>query len=234
MLTELTVGRILPSRLRLTALAGLGTPLALGLREVVVPEDLAARLDEGSLRAVLAHEVAHLARRDPLWSLATGVVEAVCFFQPLNGLARARLAELAEIRADRWAVRRTGSALAVARGLEEVARGLDGGFRMRRPGLAATGERRSGLLARVRHILDPRPGEERPVGPWARVFTVGSVVAFVLLAVPSFTPIHDSPRVMKPTAAGRLAPPPVATAALPAPVWLGGRPSSPPASLHRS
>ncbi|HKK07377.1 MAG TPA: M56 family metallopeptidase, partial [Gemmatimonadota bacterium] len=177
---------------RLTELSGVGTPLALGTRDVVVPPDLGVRLGPTSLRGVLAHEVAHLVRRDPLWSLVAAVVEAVCFFQPLNRVARRRLGALAELRADRWAIERTGSPLAMARGLEQVALAAasDGALRA---GLAATGESRAGLTDRVLRILDPSPEDGRPVGRGPRTVLVGGVLLVLLLALPSFTALHDPP-----------------------------------------
>ncbi len=178
-------------RLRVTALEGLPTPLALGRGEVIVPRRLAQRLDEGPLRCILAHEVGHLVRRDPLWSLAAGLVEAVAFFQPLNRVARRRLASLAEIQADRWAVWRTGSPLALARGLEGVARALV----EPRPdlaGLAASGEGRSGLASRVRHILEFGSEEERTPTRRRKALVVGAVVLLCIYALPSFSWIHDA------------------------------------------
>ncbi|HKK26928.1 MAG TPA: M56 family metallopeptidase [Gemmatimonadota bacterium] len=176
---------------RLRVLEGIGTPLALGLREVVVPPDLVDRMADAPLRGVLAHEVAHLARRDPLWSLAAATVRALCFFQPLCAVARRRLEELAEIRADAWAIERTGEPLAVARGLEAVASALSGGPRPATAGLAAAGERRAGLLARVSRILEPAPGEGRAVPAGLRAVLVAAVLGLALLALPSFTPLHD-------------------------------------------
>lgn len=185
-------------RLRLTCLRGLATPLALGTREVVVPHDLAHRLEGASLRGVLAHEVAHLVRADPAWSLAAGVVEALCFFQPLNRLARRRLAELAEIQADGWAVRETGSPLAVARGLESVARAVSATPGVARPGMAATGERRGGLADRILRILEPAPEAGRRVARAPRAGVAGILFVLVLLALPSFSPIHDADDARRP------------------------------------
>lgn len=179
-------------RLRLSTLRGLGTPLALGRREVIVPHDLARRLDDAPLRGVLAHEVGHLVRGDPLWSLAAGVVEAVCFFQPLNRVARRRMAELAEIQADGWAVRQTGAPLAVARGLEGVARTLAEGARPVHAGLAALGEGRLSLTDRVLRILESDAAEALTVGRGPRLGLAGAVLLILLLAVPSFSPIHDA------------------------------------------
>lgn len=195
-----------PPDVRASFLEGIGTPLALGVREVVVPPDLVDRMDRASLRGVLAHEVAHLVRRDPLWSLAAGTLRAPCFFQPLCALARRRLEELAELRADAWAVERTGEPLAVARGLEAVARSLSAGPRPATAGLAAAGERRAGLLARVTRILEPGPGVGRPVPAGVRAGLVAAVLALALLALPSFTSIHerddDGPDIGRVAAAG--------------------------------
>ena len=56
---------------------------------------------------MLAHEVAHLVRRDPHWLVAARVIETVLFVQPLNRLARLRLQEVAEYLSDDWAMART-------------------------------------------------------------------------------------------------------------------------------
>ena len=39
---------------------------------------------------MLAHEIAHLVRRDPQWLVLARAIEMVFFFQPLNRLARRR------------------------------------------------------------------------------------------------------------------------------------------------
>jgi beta-lactamase regulating signal transducer with metallopeptidase domain len=57
--------------------------------------------------SMLAHEVAHLVRRDPQWLVLARAVEMVFFFQPLNRLARRRIQEVAEYLCDDWAVART-------------------------------------------------------------------------------------------------------------------------------
>ncbi len=106
---------------RLTSSERCATPMALGTGEVCVPARFVAGLATDEQRGALAHELAHLARRDPLWHLAAGLAEALFFFQPLNRLARRRLRESAEYLADDWAVRQTGSPLGLARCLVEVA-----------------------------------------------------------------------------------------------------------------
>lgn len=106
---------------RLTAAAACPTPIALGRSEICVPERFLTDLGPDEQRSALAHELAHLRRRDPLWQFTAGIVESVFFFQPLNRVARQHLRDAAENLSDDWAVRHTGSALGLARCLTDVA-----------------------------------------------------------------------------------------------------------------
>jgi hypothetical protein len=106
---------------RLTASAACPTPLALGRREICVPERFLTELEGDQQRSALAHELAHLRRGDPVWQLAAGILESVFFFQPLNRVARQHLRDAAENLCDDWAVRHTGSPLGLARCLTDIA-----------------------------------------------------------------------------------------------------------------
>jgi hypothetical protein len=106
---------------RLTVSAACPTPLALGRREICVPERFLTDLPPEQQRSALAHELAHLRRGDPVWQLTAGIIESVFFFQPLNRVARKRLRDAAENLCDDWAVRHTGSALGLARCLTDIA-----------------------------------------------------------------------------------------------------------------
>lgn len=143
---------------RLTVAATCPTPLALGTREICVPEPFLSRLDRDQQRSTLAHELAHLARRDPAWHLTAGIIEAIFFFQPLNRLARRRLREAAENLCDDWAVQQTGSALGLARSLAEVASWVVPGAEPVPSGTMAMAEGGSPLLRRVERLLAEREG----------------------------------------------------------------------------
>jgi hypothetical protein len=84
---------------------------------------------------------------------------AVFGFQPLNHLARREWQKSAEYLCDAWAVNRTGSRLALARCLTEVA-----GWRWRRSdcaaSLAATGRRAGGLADRIERLVTDAPLEQ--------------------------------------------------------------------------
>ncbi len=71
--------------------------------------------------AVLAHELAHLQRRDPAWRVAAQALLALAWMQPLNRLALRRLDLLAELACDAWAARLTGSPLPLAESLLHAA-----------------------------------------------------------------------------------------------------------------
>ncbi len=79
------------------------SPLALMDNSVLIP-DWALPLPSARRYALLAHELAHLARRDPWWRLVARVIERLFWFQPLNRLARQRLEAHAEFMCDALAV----------------------------------------------------------------------------------------------------------------------------------
>jgi beta-lactamase regulating signal transducer with metallopeptidase domain len=106
---------------RLTVSNACPTPIALGRSEICVPERFLTDLEPDQQRSALAHELAHLRRRDPLWQLTAGIIESIFFFQPLNRAARRRLRDTAENLSDDWAVRHTGSALGLAHCLADIA-----------------------------------------------------------------------------------------------------------------
>src|SRR6185503_10874256 len=80
------------------------SPIAIGSREICVPRRALHELSHHELESMLAHELAHVKRRDGAWLLAARVIEVAFLFQPLNRLARRRMVEAAEFAADEWAV----------------------------------------------------------------------------------------------------------------------------------
>jgi beta-lactamase regulating signal transducer with metallopeptidase domain len=101
---------------RLSTSKAITVPFATGIRqpEICCPEricDLATEHQTG----LFAHELAHLARRDPAWQLFYRFGEAIMCLQPLNRLVRRRLEEIAEHLTDERAVECTGNRLGLAR-----------------------------------------------------------------------------------------------------------------------
>ncbi|HEX2209837.1 MAG TPA: HEAT repeat domain-containing protein [Longimicrobium sp.] len=169
---------------RLTACEATPTPLALGGGEVCVPPRFLVDLDPEQQRSALAHELAHLARRDPAWHFAVAVIEAVFFFQPLNRLARLRLRESAEFLCDEWAARHTGSPLGLARCLAEVASWVAPGRPSIPAGTMAMAEGGSPLVQRVQRLTAWRGGSH-PGNGTMRVAGGALLVLAVAFAAPA-------------------------------------------------
>src|SRR5687768_6887017 len=119
-----SMGYTLP--VKLTVCDGVVSPVALNRREICLPTGLLASLTPHQVESMLAHELAHLRRRDPAWLLAFGFLEAVFYFQPLNRVARRRFQVYAERLCDQWSLRYVPHPLALAQCLAEVARWLSG------------------------------------------------------------------------------------------------------------
>ncbi len=140
--------------IRLTQSEGLASPIALGRSEICVPGALLTELDAAQQRSVLAHELAHLTRHDPLWLTGACLLERLFFFQPLNRFARRKIQESAEYLCDDWAVRSTGSGITMAKSLMKVAEWMHA-----EPSpvpLAGMAENPSQLVARVKRLVEHR------------------------------------------------------------------------------
>ena len=172
--------------IRLTASSRCPVPLALAGRHIVLPERFLQELDPEQQRAALAHEVAHVTRRDPEWRIAAQILERGLFFQPLNRLARARLCDSAEFLCDEWAVQQTQSPLALARCLSAVAAWwspADPGRRSLGEGVSAMARSDSAMVRRVTRILaEPARVARRP-----RLHWLAFPVALVAVAAPRVT-----------------------------------------------
>ncbi len=184
-------------RVHLTMARTISSPVALGLSEICVPELALSELGLEQQRSMLAHELAHLARRDSLWLAGATLIERFFFFQPLNRLARRELETTAEYLSDEWAMRKTGSAVSLAKCLATVAEWIQASpLGVPVAGLA---ERRSLLVARISRLLEG--GGRLPQNPasrlgWAALATAGVMVT-----------IAAAPRVSQGVAAAPTQPP---------------------------
>ncbi len=167
------------------------SPYATGVLRprIVVPERAMAELDDSAIRAMVAHEMGHIARLDPLWTAAIRSVSALFFFQPLNWVIARRLDECAEFCCDEFAVGVTGDEIALARCLASVADWIVGPQNARPA--CAMAHKRSPLGQRVERILatdgevQTRHIGARLVGPLAIVATALAVPGFAITLQPS-------------------------------------------------
>ncbi|HSU81967.1 MAG TPA: M56 family metallopeptidase [Thermoanaerobaculia bacterium] len=168
-------------------------PLAMGLREpeICVPPRALVGLTGEQQEGMLAHELAHLARRDPFWLVLGQGMACVLFFQPLNWVARRRLREISEMLSDEWAVARTGRPLSLAGCLAEVAGWSVGYSALPVPSMA---DRPSSLGRRIRRLLDESRLPESP----ARRAWLAAAMGVLILAVAAAAPAVSAARPDEP------------------------------------
>jgi beta-lactamase regulating signal transducer with metallopeptidase domain len=197
---------------RLATLDDLASPIAARGRRIVLPRWAVELLDREQLRAMLAHETAHIARHDPFWKLATASWCALFWFVPLAPLARRRLDEIAEISCDAWAAIHLGDGRSLAECLAECAERRVGGLDL---GLAsAMAGRESPLLQRIDYLIAGVPMNIQAAGVPAGL-AAAVAIAIAAFALPGVS-LHSVSAQVTPPA------PPVAPAAPSAPSASSG------------
>jgi Zn-dependent protease with chaperone function len=150
--------------------------------ELVVSRGALGLLDARELRAALAHELAHLLRRDPALSWALMGVRAVLFFNPVAQVVARALARDAEWRADEEAgADRLDLASAVLK-LHRAGVGRRAPTARTLPFAAALGEplrraRSHDVEARCRRLLEPSPPTPVTLRVLRLALTTASLIA---------------------------------------------------------
>ena len=140
---------------------------------VLIPAAWVTEMPLDMLEAVIAHELAHLRRRDLWVNLIQRLAETLLFYHPAIWWLSRRLRTERELCADELAVAVTGRRLEYAQALEQVAHRRQAEIR---PALAAfmRGETNMRVLERVRNVLGLAGGERSRLWP----------VGIVALALP--------------------------------------------------
>jgi bla regulator protein blaR1 len=179
-------------------------PMVLGWRRplILLPAPATQTLTAGELRAILAHELGHVRRRDDVANLVQAIAELCLFHHPgARWLAR-RIRTEREYSCDDIAIAATGQPRVYARALAAI--------EDTRCGSALAVAAASGtLLDRIQRILDqPRAGLSARRG--LATFAAAIVAAAALLAAAINVPPPSAPagvrmrRPMPPPAAGAL------------------------------
>jgi hypothetical protein len=170
---------------RITTSDRLTSPVALGSDEICLPSRAMSELDPVRMESIIAHELAHLVRRDPSWLTAARVIEALFFFQPLNILARRRMQESAEFASDAWASARVARPLDLAHCLARVAEWTIAAPRLPVPAMAegqGPGRRGAILVRRVERLTTGRVIPEETPGRALRLMAAVALIGLILLA----------------------------------------------------
>jgi len=208
-------------RLRLLVSDSVPSPLSWGWRNpaILVDPDTLAEADEAE--AILAHEVAHIARRDWPVLMLSRLAAALFWFNPIVWLLEREVVQQAEEAADAEAARAVEPAL-YARTLLSLAQ--VNGRLIPANSIAPAG---SALSRRIRAILDRRL-RERPSGSaWTKIAAIlcigiaGPVAALQLVQAANAQQPADAPD----------APPPPGAPHAPAAPHAPGAPPAPPPPL---
>lgn len=153
-----------------------GAAALVGVRHPVLAmdADVVDRLDDHELEGVLAHELAHIRRRDNLLALLVGLIRDVFFFVPGGRWVTRRLCGEREVAADQLAVTATGRPGALASGLLKA---IDVTHPRSACGFAAP-------LAAVERVerLTSEGWRSKPLRTAAEVLAVATVLALSVLA----------------------------------------------------
>ncbi|BDU74851.1 M56 family metallopeptidase [Mesoterricola silvestris] len=179
-------------RVLLRASSRVATPVAVGLWRpvVLVPAALFTALPEAYLEALLAHELAHVARLDYLVNLFQGVIEVLCFHHPVVWWLSRRIRTAREHLCDDLAAKAIGDPRRLALALDALD---DVQPHLTSLALAARG----GILhERIRRLLTP-PVVSRPGSLGPALVLLAPFAALALRAgTPAMPPIQADARVI--------------------------------------
>lgn len=151
-------------------------PFAAGVfrKIIVLPAGLVEQLDAEAMTAVLAHEVAHHARRDLWWLTAVAVLKTVVWFNPLAHVIARALVATREDGSDDWAVTHTSrDPFTYARALLQSARMIAVPHPLTAAGAHPMGKR-------LRRLLNGRAHRDDRVG----VAGIAMVLAAAIFCIP--------------------------------------------------
>src|SRR3954447_6662407 len=174
----------------------LSSPISWGLMRPVILLNARAVEASGEAEAIIAHELAHVARMDWAKLLLARVATALFWFNPFVWLLAREAHQLREETADDAVLAADIADTDYAQLLVGVARHECPGLLLGAHGVAPS---KSSLARRVARVLDGASAR----GPAARSFAFGVLVGAVLIAAPlaALTLTPGGPRLAKPVAA---------------------------------
>jgi bla regulator protein blaR1 len=136
------------------------------------PREIDLRLDDAQVRAVLAHELAHVHRRDNLTAAMHMFVEAVFWFHPMVWWIGGRLVDERERACDEHVVSLGNDPDVYAESILKTCQ-----FFVESPLTCAAGVTGSNLKKRIERIMSNHPGGR--VRGWAKAFLITAATATI-------------------------------------------------------
>ncbi len=162
---------------RLLASTRAAVPMVVGTFKPVVllPVSVLSGLPMPQIEALIAHELAHLRRRDDLLKLLQCAIDTLLFYHPAVWWLSRRVGEDRELCCDDLATASGIDRRSLAEALGQLA------LSQSEPALAATGH--MPVLERVRRLLAPPPARVAVNGwPWLIAITSAIVLAIAVIA----------------------------------------------------
>jgi beta-lactamase regulating signal transducer with metallopeptidase domain len=165
------------AEVHIVSVAALDSPVAAHSGLIMLP-DWCDALSADAQRALLAHELVHIERRDPLWRVLDAIAVALLAGFPLARHSQARLHDLSEFACDSEAARRSGAPRALA---ECIAHCLEHSL-SKTPALAvAMATPARGIVARVQRLLEDKPVAWNTWSATSKRIAVAAVAALALI-----------------------------------------------------
>ncbi len=183
---------LLRHRLLVLVCPAVRTPVTLGcLRSrILLPADWSDWSDS-KRAAALAHELAHVERRDALFAALAALNQCLYWFHPLAWLLPRRLAWHSEQACDDRAITLTGAPIPYARHLLEFAGSMVGQRRRVMLGVLSMSDG-GDLRARIEAVLDRSRALSAPLARGARLL----LLALALVVVPAIAALRVGPRAL--------------------------------------
>ena len=186
---------------RIAATDAISTPAVAGLIRplILFPASTLTGLEESQLRAILAHELAHIARNDLLIALVQRIIEAILFFNPALLWLSRQLRIEREACCDALAAEVIGDPHEVARTLAQVAAATRPAASPLPVAALAMADEETPILQRIRRLI--APAEARPARiPWTTfALLVGASFVFLFsLSITAAQVGETAARLLKP------------------------------------
>ena len=164
----------------------LESPILIQNQEICLPEKAVDKLDASQMEAMLAHEIAHVIRKDYYWNCFLVLLDSVFFFQPLHRIAIKEIQTTNELLCDAWAAKTIGNNLALAQCLLTVATWMKSPTKTY-PLVAGMSLKKSELSDRITSLIN-LPDMKKQRFNFLKVgLPFMLLLAFALLILPGFT-----------------------------------------------
>ncbi|MEM7373137.1 MAG: ankyrin repeat domain-containing protein [Bacteroidota bacterium] len=171
---------------QLTSSPLLSSPIVIQGKEICLPAQALQTLEANQLEGLIAHELAHVVRKDYHWSWFLLILDSLLFFQPLHKWAKNGIHRSTELLCDNWAAHTTGDSFALANCLLAVAKWMKpqaAPYSL----IAGMALRKSELSTRISQLINTTNMQTQHFSRLKAYLTLGIALPLVMWALPGFS-----------------------------------------------